>query len=329
MSLSDRLPLALSGGLVLPEGRIAVLGARAGDDLSDLPQDALVIESTNAPDHAALTAAGRETVVSATGAFAAAIVVLPRAKALARARLAHAATLAPLVIVDGQKTDGVDSLLKDLRQRGTVDGVLSKAHGKIFWGAPGDLSDWAAPEAQKVEGGWITAPGVFSADGIDPGSAMLAEALPQKLGAHVADLGSGWGYLAHHVLARQGVARVDLVEADHAAHLCAQANLADAGDRARFHWADATTWGTPRSVDAVVMNPPFHTGRAAEPALGQAFIRNAARILRPSGTLWLVANRHLPYEMDLRDHFALVDEVAGDTRYKVVQARKPRTQRRG
>lgn len=329
MSLTDRLPLALSGGLVLPEGRIAVLGARATDDLSALSRDAVVVETGFRPDHDALAAAGYETVVSATGDFVAALVVLPRAKALARARLAHAAMLAPLVIVDGQKTDGVDSLLKDLRKRGTVDGAISKAHGKIFWGAPGDLSDWAAPDTQQVEGGWITAPGVFSADGIDPGSCLLADTLPHKLGRHVADLGAGWGYLAHHVLTRDSVDRVDLVEADHAAHTCAQRNLAKAGGRAQFHWADATTWGDPRSVDCVVTNPPFHSGRAAEPALGQAFIRNAARILKPAGTLWLVANRHLPYEMDLRDHFALVEEVAGDARFKVFQARKPRVTRRG
>ncbi|MDT9081655.1 methyltransferase, partial [Escherichia coli] len=78
--------------------------------------------------------------------------------------------------------------------------------------------------------------------------------------------------------------------------------------RARFTWADATQ-GRPGPFDAVVMNPPFHNGRAADPALGLAFIRAAAHALTPSGTLWMVANRHLPYEAALREAFREVEEV--------------------
>ena len=75
------------------------------------------------------------------------------------------------------------------------------------------------------------------------------------------------------------------------------------------------------------MNPPFHTGRAAEPALGQAFIANAARLLKPAGQLWLVANRHLPYETPLNEAFASLTEVAGDNRFKILHAARPRRSR--
>ena len=40
----------------------------------------------------------------------------------------------------------------------------------------------------------MTVPGIFSADGIDPASALLADNLPEKLGARVADLGGGWAF---------------------------------------------------------------------------------------------------------------------------------------
>ena len=92
--------------------------------------------------------------------------------------------------------------------------------------------------------------------------------------------------------------------------------------RARFHWADATRgkWGP---VDAVVMNPPFHTGRAADPALGVAFIRAAAAMLTPSGTLWMVANRHLPYEPVLAAAFREVEEIGGDSRFRLTRAARP------
>jgi len=71
------------------------------------------------------------------------------------------------------------------------------------------------------------------------------------------------------------------------------------------------------------MNPPFHTGRAAEPSLGRAFIAAASRMLAPHGKLWMVANRHLPYEQALRDQFRNVDEIAGDGAFKVFHANRP------
>ena len=42
--------------------------------------------------------------------------------------------------------------------------------------------------------------GIFSADHIDPGSALLAEHLPKNLRGRVADLGAGWGFLSRAAL---------------------------------------------------------------------------------------------------------------------------------
>jgi 16S rRNA (guanine1207-N2)-methyltransferase len=127
-------------------------------------------------------------------------------------------------------------------------------------------------------------------------------------------------------LTREAVEELHLVEASHTALECAKSNVQD--KRAQFHWADARGWKAPGPLDGVVMNPPFHTGRAAEPALGQAFIATAARLLTPSGKLWLVANRHLPYETVLAEKFAKVEELAGDNRFKVLLAERPRRSRR-
>ncbi|MDP5366099.1 MAG: class I SAM-dependent methyltransferase [Paracoccaceae bacterium] len=325
--LSERLSLALAGGdLTLPEGgMIAVFGPRAGTDLSSLPHDRVMVITGFKPDHDAFAAAGYPCARDATGPCAAALVCLPRAKAQGRALLARAADLVGtdgLLIVDGQKTDGIESMLRDLRAHGLSPMVLSKAHGKMLWFAARPMpADWHARGPQPVEGGFVTAEGVFSADGIDPASRLLADSLPDKLGAHLVDLGAGWGYLASRILARDTVRSLDLVEADHTALDCARANLAD--PRARFHWADAMNWRPDSLVDGVVMNPPFHTGRAADPDLGRAFIAAAAAMLTAQGRLWLVANRHLPYETALAQHFAEVSELVGDNRFKILAAARP------
>jgi 16S rRNA (guanine1207-N2)-methyltransferase len=311
-----------TGALSLPtEGRIAVYGPRLGDDLSALPRDRVVVLTGFKPDHDHFAAS---CSVTPAAPYAAAIVCLPRSRGAARALIARAAgEVSPggWVAVDGQKTDGIDTALRDLRGRVDLSDGLSKAHGKLaaFPAGP-DLSDWAAHPSDVV--GFQTLPGVFSADGPDPGSVLLAASLPEKLGGKVADLGAGWGFLAAQILQRPGVKRLDLVEADADALACARANITDL--RARFHWADATGWRPETLLDVVVINPPFHTGRAAEPALGAAFIRAARRMLAPDASLWLVANRHLPYDAVLADCFLEVRDVAGDNRFRVIHAMKPR-----
>jgi 16S rRNA (guanine1207-N2)-methyltransferase len=68
------------------------------------------------------------------------------------------------------------------------------------------------------------------------------------------------------------------------------------------------------------MNPPFHDGGMEDRALGETFIRRAAAALKPGGVCWLVANRHLPYELHLRAAFATVRQVEQNDGYKIYQA---------
>ncbi len=319
--MSSRLALAAEAGALPHEGTALLLGAPGDLDASVFGATRLTVLQEMMPDAARWSARGHAVVQAVpSGKFDVAVVFLPRSREAARDRIARATACAPQVLVDGQKTDGVDALVKEVRQRASVGGVVSKAHGKIFWFDTDRtaLTDWLAEPSLK-DGRWLVAPGVFSADGVDPGSALLAGALPSRLAGRVADLGAGWGYLAACALERcPGITVLHLVEAQASALDCARRNLDD--PRARFHWADATGWSGAGDLDAVIMNPPFHAGRAADTGLGQSFIASAARLLRPGGTLWLVANRHLAYEQALRASFGDVTEVGGDNRYKLLRA---------
>ena len=161
-------------------------------------------------------------------------------------------------------------------------------------------------------------PGVFSWDRIDPGSALLASSLP-PLAGRGADFGCGLGYLARTVLASPGVSRLSLIDIDRRAVEAARHNVDDT--RAELLWADIRR-AELGDLDFVVMNPPFHDGGGEDRALGQAFIQRAAAALRKDGVLWLVANRHLPYEAVLKDAFARVTSNAEQGGYKVFEARR-------
>lgn len=306
-----------------PAGRVLLIGPGAADDLSMFDPAQTQIMQTRQPDHDMLAARGFQVVADAPNMADCAVVFVPRARDLARAWVALAASCLPegaSLWIDGQKTDGVDALIKELRPLAEVEPPLAGSHGKlarVIVPAGGWLpSEWAA-QPHQVDG-FRTVPGVFSADAVDPGSAMLAAHLPDKMPARVVDLGAGWGWLSAQVLARPGCDVLHLVEADHDALACARENITDA--RAQFHWADALRFTLPEPVNGVVMNPPFHQGRRADPALGAGFIRSAAGLLTGAGRLWMVANRHLPYESVLADHFAQVEEIGGDSRFKIITA---------
>ncbi len=316
---SARLELALaSGALSLPaSGDILVMRPRAGDDLSALPKDRVVVQTGFKPDYDYFAALGYRMGPSPA---AVAIVCVPRAKADARAMMAEVRAAA-MIVVDGQKTDGVESLLKDCKALGLhVGEALSKAHGKLALVTPTpQLAQWAAQPTEFD--GFRTLPGVFSADGPDRGSVLLAQVLPAKLPARVADLGAGWGYLARAILAREGVQSLDLIEAEAVALDCARHNITD--PRAQFIWGDAVSYKTQKPWDMVVMNPPFHAGREAEASLGMGFIKAAHRGLLNSGQLLMVANRHLPYETLLASLFKQVEVIGGDSAFRLTRAAYP------
>lgn len=223
------------------------------------------------------------------------------------------------------KDKGGSRLNKELTAFGLEVGESAKAHHRrcvvirpeTMTGIEAAI---AGGGAQQVEGldAW-SQPGVFAWDRLDAGSALLAASLPPLKGAG-ADLGCGYGALATVVLRAEAVTALRLVDLDRRAIEAAKKNVTDA--RVRFEWADARTLDDTGDLDFVVMNPPFHDGGAEDRRLGQAFVRKAAGLLKKGGVLWLVANRHLPYEVELNAAFKRVAPVTEGGGYKLFEAMK-------
>jgi 16S rRNA (guanine1207-N2)-methyltransferase len=321
----SRLSLALQGGHVdLPDvGDVMVFGPGGAFDFGGLELSRIWAVQGFYPDYQALAQRGIATeVAEVKGSAVAAVVCVSKAKAETLDLIARACAVVPIgapIVVDGAKVEGIESILKLCRAMADVTPAFSKAHGKTFsFANPGQAPEGWAAVPRAVEG-FTTLAGVFSADGIDPGSRALIDVLPPLKG-QVCDLGAGWGYLAGAALAKcPGIAAMDLVEADWTALSCARAAITD--PRAAFHWGDARSWEG--RYDAVLSNPPFHISRDSMPALGQAFIAQAARITAPRGQFVMVANRHLPYETTLRAAFAEIVVLAETGGYKVISARRP------
>ena len=223
------------------------------------------------------------------------------------------------VVFAGDKKSGAQAIRKWIAGRTEVAGSLSKHHAIVFW-ANRHGGDWPMEEPVAESAGYRISPGMFSADGPDPGSQMLAQHFDNRLSGRVADFGAGWGYLASQLQKNcLRIERLELYEADWASLEAAKLNV---GEKAACHWVDLTAEAPRGPFDWIVMNPPFHEGRAAMPELGLGFIKAAARALPAGGRLLMVANTRLPYENTLQELFRKVEIRASSSGFKVVEAVK-------
>jgi 16S rRNA (guanine1207-N2)-methyltransferase len=259
--------------------------------------------------------------------FAAVTVRAPAGAVERRFVLAHALRV---LVPNGRltafapKDRGGLRLKKELEALGCEVGESARRHNRIclvvrppLIQSLDDATAAGAPR-QIAENGLWTQPGVFSWDRLDAGTNALLQVLPEFSGAG-ADFGGGIGLLALNVLASSKVSKLTLVELDRRAFDAAKRNVAD--PRAEFVWGDVRQAGL-KDLDFIVSNPPFHDGGGEDKTLGQAFIASAAAALRKGGVLWIVANRHLPYEAILAESFAKVRLVGEGSGYKVFEAKK-------
>jgi len=162
-------------------------------------------------------------------------------------------------------------------------------------------------------------PGVFSWDRIDVGTRALLDVMQIDADDNVLDLGCGCGIvgLAASMLAPQG--QVLMLDADINAVVSArQTVIANGIDNATVQLSDCAAVVENQDFDVVITNPPFHQGKATQYDAAYQFIRDAARILKPGGRFYLVANRFIPYEDAIRHQLGALDTIYEDKRFKVL-----------
>lgn len=322
-----------------PDGEVLFLRARDGAPLHRRRFPGLLCEQSFKPDADALQRSGLVLIEpeNADRTYPLVLLLPPRQRDEARSLMARAITLtAPggRIVACMSNNEGARSAEADLARLAGPLTTMTKNKCRVFWSEPLQAAadpalarQWRSLDAVRPigDGRFVSRPGVFAWDRIDSASALLAAHLPAGLAGRAADLGAGFGYLSAELLARcPGITALDLYEAEARALDLARHNLAAFEARAAlgYCWHDVTT-GLPHSYDVIVSNPPFHTGsRAERPDIGRRFILAAAASLNSRGCLWLVANRHLPYEAVLNSSFGRVRTVAQQHGYKILEAIK-------
>ena len=328
-----------TGQLEWPRSNSLFLRARAGHTLARYADTYLTCTQGFKPATDSLGSMGLNVVDedhALAQTYAITLLLPPRQRDEARALMARAIAATERggrVVVAAPNSEGARSMQADLEKLGLTLHTLSKHKCRVCWSSPLEHYDSAlAAEWRDLDrvqtianGEFLSRPGIFAWNRIDPASALLAEHLSKELAGHAADLGAGFGYLSTQLLNRcAGITRLDMYEAESRALELARLNTARVHTRAqlRFHWYDVTQ-GLLDRYDVVVTNPPFHAGTGSErPDVGRRFISAAADALRPGGRLLLVANRHLPYESVLDRHFGDARIVTQEHGFKIVDAVK-------
>ena len=251
------------------------------------------------------------------------------------------------VLVAVENELGARTLEKHFAKRYPVAGNYSKYHSRVFWASVPKMVEEEGSEFSDLTAklrGELVVDGLlglgrhklavpldgFSTKKADTGSQILLESLPfEKLSGRGADFGAGFGLLSWGLWGAG--ARPDslvLFDSHHGSLECARMNLAPLKDltEIEFVWGDlhfdfkGVEERFEGRFDWVVMNPPFHSGKAKSVELGRSFFKRAASCLRRGGKLFSVFNNNLPYQDLLASHFQSSTKVLEKSGYRIVES---------
>lgn len=217
------------------------------------------------------------------------------------------------------------------RLLGPTDTALARKKAKLIRVTP-DLTLTVPPNPYPVqyqlEGtDWLISnhANVFSRDSLDIGTRFFLQHLPLMPQAQdIIDLGCGNGVVGLQAAAQHPEATVHFVDESYMAVASARENVESAFGATRtaaFHVGDSLEDFSRASVDLVLCNPPFHQQRAVGAQIAQQMFRDASRVLRSAGELWVIGNRHLGYHVALKKLFGSVELVASNAKFVILRAR--------
>lgn len=321
-------------------GTLLVLGPPQDGLLSDLGVRGMALTEHFGASRTLPRPGGTEVVfgcelVDPEARFDQVLVFMPKAKQELAMRLALATSVVVpggSVFLVGEKREGIAGGARLLEAFGdTVK--LDMARHCQFWslrpsalGKPFQLSDWLQRFDVTVAETTLSVaalPGVFSEGRLDEGTRCLLETFDAAPGKRILDFACGAGIVGGWLAKRFGNLAVDYVDVQAQALACTRQTLAWNGLEGQV-WPSDGLSGVSGRYDAIVTNPPFHSGVKTDLSATEGFLRDAARHLVPGGELRLVANAFLPYRSLIEAQIGPVDVLSENRRFIVYRARTSR-----
>lgn len=159
-------------------------------------------------------------------------------------------------------------------------------------------------------------PGVFSANELDVGTALLLSTLNQPIKGKVLDLGCGAGVIGSMIKKMNPKSIVTMTDIHAMALESARKTLAENQLEADVFSSDVFS-DIEGKFDLIISNPPFHDGIDTAYRAVKTLITQAKWHLNQRGELRIVANAFLPYPDLLQQHFGEFEVLAKTSKFKV------------
>lgn len=163
----------------------------------------------------------------------------------------------------------------------------------------------------------VTDSGVFSRDGLDMGTRILLQALPEMQG-NILDLGCGWGSVGVVLGKKYPEARILMSDINQRAAELARRNLnANGVKNAQVVCGDGYAAVEGR-FDAIILNPPIRAGKAVI----YAMFADARAHLQDQGALYIVIRKQQGAESAekyLKAQYGKVERIAREKGYWVLK----------
>lgn len=167
---------------------------------------------------------------------------------------------------------------------------------------------------------------VFSKQSLDIGTRFLLENLPSLDNVNdIIDLGCGNGVVGLNLAHIYPQANIQLIDESYmavaSAKLTMQNNL-DNLNNIKFAVNNCLDEFKNNSADLIVCNPPFHQSQNIGIQTALTMFKQSFSVLRKSGHLIVIANRHLPYYAHLKRIFKKVNNLSSNQKFNIYLLKK-------
>lgn len=173
-------------------------------------------------------------------------------------------------------------------------------------------------------------PNLFSRDHLDIGTRFLLEKLPPRFellsnqDSRIIDMACGNGAIGIWIGQRNPNTKITFVDESFMAVASAKLNAEKQLSQleTEFCATNCLEGIASNSADVIINNPPFHQQHVVGDFIARNMFKDAHRVLKNSGELWVVANRQLGYHIVLKRLFGNCETVTGNPKFVILKATK-------
>ena len=179
----------------------------------------------------------------------------------------------------------------------------------------------------------------FSRDRLDLGARAMMQAMDENSipdAENIADLGCGNGVLGLYAIASidkdiNKIAKqrkITFIDESHMAIAAAKENYQNVicdqnkANITSLFMAQDSIKNKQSGYDWIICNPPFHIGTVMDTFIANRMFQQSHTALQRSGQLWIVANRHLKYQEQIKRIFKNYKIVFSNKKFVVISATK-------